>query len=79
VGRRCRGQSRGTQKSPPTTPAIRDRFGVTLVGIQRMEGHFEHATPDSQVQDGNILFVAGPSGHIEKFTGYSDAKGDKGA
>ncbi len=51
--------------------AIRDQFGVTLVGIQRCGGHFEHATPDSQVKDGDILIVAGPSGQIEKFAGYS--------
>lgn len=53
--------------------AIRDRFGVTLIGIQRLEGRFEHATPDSQVQDGDILIVAGPSRQIEKFAGYSDS------
>lgn len=52
--------------------AIRDRFGVTLVGIQRSGGHFEHATPDSQVQDDDIVIVAGPSGQIEKFAGYSE-------
>ena len=52
--------------------AIRERFGVTLIGIQREGGHFEHATPDSQVNDGDVLIVAGPSGQIEKFAGYAD-------
>lgn len=50
-------------------PDIRDRFGVTLVGLKRPSQAFEHATPETRVRTGDVVVVAGPARLVEKFAG----------
>lgn len=46
---------------------VREKFGVTVVGIKRPSEDFRHATPDSRVQAGDLLIVSGPTDRVEKF------------
>ena len=48
---------------------VRERFGVTVVGIKRPGEDFQHATPTSRVQGGDLLIVSGPTERVEKFAG----------
>jgi trk system potassium uptake protein len=48
---------------------VREKFGVTVVGIKRPGDDFQHATPDSRVQSGDLLIVSGPTDRVEKFAG----------
>jgi len=48
---------------------VREKFGVTVVGIKRPGEDFQHATPDSRVQIGDLLIVSGPTDRVEKFAG----------
>lgn len=49
--------------------AVREKFGVTVVGIKRPGEDFQHATPASRVQPGDLLIVSGPTARVEKFAG----------
>ncbi len=48
---------------------VREHFGVTVVGIKRPGEDFQHATPGSRVQEGDLLIVSGPTDRVEKFAG----------
>ncbi len=48
---------------------VRERFGVTVVGVKRAHQDFEHAVPDTLIVDGDLLIVSGPTGKLEKFAG----------
>ncbi len=50
---------------------VREKFGVTVVGIKRPGQDFSHATPDSRVQPGDLLIVSGPTEKVEKFAGQA--------
>jgi trk system potassium uptake protein len=46
---------------------VREKFGVTVVGVKRPNEDFQHATPDTRVRPGDILIVSGPTRKIELF------------
>ena len=52
-----------------TEAAVREKFGITVVGIKRLGEDFQHATPGSRVQPGDLLIVSGPTERVEKFAG----------
>lgn len=51
--------------------AVREKFGVTVVGVKRRSEDFQHATPNTEVRDGDLLIVSGPTRQVEKFAGAS--------
>ena len=48
---------------------VRSRFGVTVVGVKRMNQDFEHALGDTRILPGDLLIVSGPTKKIELFAG----------
>lgn len=50
---------------------VRERFGVTVVGVKRANEDFQHATPDTRVVAGDLLIVSGPTPMVERFAGRS--------
>jgi trk system potassium uptake protein TrkA len=48
---------------------VRDKFGVTIVGIKRAHEDFQHATPGTRILAGDLLIVSGPTRKIELFAG----------
>ncbi|TFY99942.1 potassium channel family protein [Ramlibacter rhizophilus] len=46
---------------------VRERFGVTVVGVKRSRQDFQHATPDTVVRPGDLLIVSGPTKRVEQF------------
>jgi len=64
--------------APPAThghalaeAAVRERFGVTVVGVKRANEDFRHATPGTIVLAGDLLIVTGPTGKVERFAGQA--------
>lgn len=47
---------------------VRRRYGITVVCVKPRQGVFTYATPDTVVKEGDILVVAGETGHAETFT-----------
>ncbi len=45
----------------------RSNFGVTVVGVKRSGEPITYATPDTVVEDGDLLVVAGPREKVENF------------
>lgn len=46
---------------------VRSRFGVTVVGVKRMNEDFQHALPETRILPADILIVSGPTRKIELF------------
>jgi trk system potassium uptake protein len=46
---------------------VRKRYGVTVVCIKPSGGSFTYATPDTVVQEGDVLVVAGEKARAERF------------
>ncbi|HXV58077.1 MAG TPA: TrkA family potassium uptake protein [Gaiellaceae bacterium] len=46
---------------------VRKRFGVTVVCIKPREGTFTYATPETVVDEGDVLVVAGEKARVEAF------------
>lgn len=46
---------------------VRRRYGITVVCIKPEGGHFTYATPETVVNDGDILVVAGETKRAEAF------------
>jgi trk system potassium uptake protein TrkA len=46
----------------------RSRYGITIVGVKRTGQDFTHATPDTVVQEGDIIIVSGPQDQVERFS-----------
>lgn len=51
--------------------AVRERYGVTVVGLKRAHADFQHAVPATRVLAGDLLIVSGPTRKVEKFAGQS--------
>jgi len=47
---------------------VRRRYGITVVCVKPADGTFTYATPDTVVQVGDILVVAGETKHAEGFS-----------
>ena len=48
---------------------VRERYGVTVVGVKRANEDFQHAQPETRVLAGDLLIVSGPTSSVEKFAG----------
>jgi trk system potassium uptake protein len=51
--------------------AVREQYGVTVVGVKRAHTDFQHATPETEVQAADLLIVSGPTRKIELFASGS--------
>jgi trk system potassium uptake protein TrkA len=49
--------------------AVREKFGVTVVGVKRAKEDFRHATPDTRILSGDLLIVSGSTQQVERFAG----------
>jgi trk system potassium uptake protein len=49
--------------------AVREKFGVTVVGVKRANQDFRHATPETQILAGDLLIVSGSTPQVERFAG----------
>ena len=47
--------------------SIRSKYGVTIVGVKRLGTDFTYATPETMVDQGDLLIVSGPTKLVEKF------------
>lgn len=47
---------------------VRSRYGVTIVGIKRTGQDFTHATPETVVEEGDLIIVSGPETGVERFS-----------
>ncbi len=45
----------------------RSRYGITIVGVKRTGLDFTHATPETVVEDGDLIIVSGPRQQVERF------------
>jgi trk system potassium uptake protein TrkA len=45
----------------------RSTYGVTVVGVKRTGEDFTHATPDTVVEEGDLIIVSGPRVKVERF------------
>lgn len=63
-----------TQNLSLAESAVRQAFGVTVVGVKRANEDFQHATPDIRILPGDLLIVSGPTERIEAFAGYDKDK-----
>ena len=50
---------------------VRERFGVTVVGVKRTHEDFQHATPSTVPQAGDLLIVSGPTKKVEAFAAFT--------
>ncbi len=50
---------------------VRERFGVTVVGVKRANEDFRHAQPDTLVLPGDLLIVSGPTPKVQRFASFS--------
>lgn len=48
--------------------AVRERYGVTIVGIKTVGKDFSYATPSSVVNDGDLIIVSGERRKVERFS-----------
>lgn len=46
---------------------LRSRYGVTVVGVKRPGKDFEYAVPETEINPGDLLIVAGRTGLVERF------------
>ncbi len=54
---------------------VRSRFGVTIVGVKRINQDFEHALPETSILPADLLIVSGPTKKIEEFAGGAPKRG----
>jgi trk system potassium uptake protein TrkA len=47
--------------------ALRSKYGVTIVGVKQERCDFTYATPDTFIEKGHMLIVAGPTSLVERF------------
>lgn len=47
--------------------ALRNKYGITIVGVKRKHQDFTYATPETMVEEGDLLIVSGPTSLVEKF------------
>lgn len=53
---------------------VREKFGVTVVGVKRANEDFQHATPDTRILPDDLLIVSGPTRKIEFFAAGTKKK-----
>lgn len=60
-----------THKKSLAESTVRERFGVTVVGVKRAHEDFQHATPSTVVLPGDLLIVSGPTKKVERFAAHA--------
>lgn len=50
---------------------VREKFGVTVVGVKRAHEDFQHATPSTLVLADDLLIVSGPTRRVEEFASHT--------
>jgi trk system potassium uptake protein TrkA len=60
-----------TQNNTLADANIREKYGVTVVGLKRANEDFQHATPSTLILPGDLLIVSGSTHLIQKFAGRS--------
>lgn len=50
---------------------VREKFGVTVVGVKRAHEDFQHATPSTVVLPDDLLIVSGPTRRVEEFASHT--------
>jgi trk system potassium uptake protein len=50
---------------------LRQKYGITVVGLKRRHADFTYAQADTFVESGDILIVSGPTRLVEKFAALS--------
>lgn len=50
---------------------VREKFGVTVVGVKRTHEDFQHAVPATLILPNDLLIVSGPTHKIENFAGHT--------
>ncbi len=58
----------GLHGVPLAESRVRSKYGVTIVGVKRAGEDFTHATPETVVEDGDLIIVSGPEDKVEGFT-----------
>lgn len=53
---------------------VREKFGVTVVGVKRASADFQHATAETVVRAGDLLIVSGATKLVEKFAGAARSR-----
>ncbi|WJK42149.1 TrkA family potassium uptake protein [Solwaraspora sp. WMMA2056] len=48
---------------------LRQRYGITVVGIKERDQHLRYAVPDSVIPPDALLIVAGPTADVQRFGG----------
>jgi trk system potassium uptake protein TrkA len=48
---------------------LRSRFGVTVVGVKRSGQDFTYAVPETTINQGDLLIVAGRTEQVQRFAG----------
>ncbi|MGN6576443.1 MAG: potassium channel family protein [Nocardioides sp.] len=46
----------------------RSKYGITIVGVKRTGEDFTHATPDTVVEEGDLIIVSGARDKVERFS-----------
>jgi trk system potassium uptake protein TrkA len=46
---------------------VREVFGITVVGVKRLNEDFRYATPETRIEPGDLLIVSGPTKKVEHF------------
>lgn len=49
----------------------RSRHGITIVGVKRAGQDFTYATPETVVEEGDVVIVSGPREQVERFSELS--------
>lgn len=47
--------------------ALRTKYGVTIVGVKRPKADFTYAVPETRIEPGDEIIVAGPTNMVERF------------
>lgn len=58
---------RESHDKPLSESKVRQKHGVTVVGVKRTHQDFIYALPDTVLKAGDLLIVAGPTKAIERF------------
>lgn len=59
---------RETYDKPLSLSLVRQKHGVTVVGVKRSHQNFIYAQPETVIRPGDLLIVAGPTKEIERFS-----------
>ncbi|MNR45938.1 Ktr system potassium uptake protein A [compost metagenome] len=60
-----------TQNNTLADANIREKYGVTVVGLKRANEDFQHATPGTLILPDDLLIVSGSTHLIQKFASRS--------